>query len=255
MNPNAEPERTTPFPGAHGPRRPEQYKFTPDELRVLRECNKESFYTRCLPFSTVFGGLTYYGIKTGMFKGNPRFGAVPKVATAVIVGYFLGKLSYQKKCAEKFMALPDSKVGRLLKARRLGVPDVEEEKQISTFSISPFSGITDSYSDIPDSNRNSFDYGSTPTPDGLDDSFRPSLDNPIVLHEEEMPPEQKNVTTYEELRKKNREEYEQKRLQTYRQVPPRTAPSQPSPVAKDTEFIDEYKPTAAGKNKYGDVWG
>lgn len=40
--------------------------------------------------------------------------------------------------------------------------------------------------------------------------------DPIILHEEEMPPEQKHVTTYEELRKKNRDEYEQKRVQTYR---------------------------------------
>jgi len=43
--------------------------------------------------------------------------------------------------------------------------------------------------------------------------------DPIILHEEEMPPEQKHiVTTYEELRKRNREEYEQKRVPGYRWV-------------------------------------
>lgn len=42
--------------------------------------------------------------------------------------------------------------------------------------------------------------------------------DPIRLHEEEMPPEQKHITTYEELRKKNREEYEQKRVPGYRWV-------------------------------------
>lgn len=31
-----------------------------------------------------------------------------------------------------------------------------------------------------------------------------------------MPPEQKHITSYEELRKKNREEYEQKRVPGYR---------------------------------------
>lgn len=56
----------------------------------------------------------------GYLKPNPRFGAVPKVIGAVIVGYLMGKVSYQGKCAEKLMALPDSKVGALLRNRRSG---------------------------------------------------------------------------------------------------------------------------------------
>lgn len=46
----------------------------------------------------------------------------------------------------------------------------------SPFSVSPFSSIPDTYTDIPNPNQ-SFDYGSRPLPDELDDSFRPSLDS------------------------------------------------------------------------------
>lgn len=54
----------------------------------------------------------------GITAGHPRFGAVPKISLAVIFGYFVGKYSYHKKCTEKFMALPNSKVGEMLRARR-----------------------------------------------------------------------------------------------------------------------------------------
>ncbi|CAG9761195.1 unnamed protein product [Ceutorhynchus assimilis] len=125
VNPGGEQERTAPFPGPNARQRPQPYQFSSEEMRVLRECNKESFFGRSLPFSTILGGLTYYGIHTGLFKRSRSFGAVPKVTAAIITGYILGKFSYHQKCAEKFMALPDSKVGRMMKARRLGIPDDE----------------------------------------------------------------------------------------------------------------------------------
>lgn len=82
-NPGDESERKTPFPGPYAQRRNQQvqfknittakihlnqefqYQFTPEELRVLRECNKESFYTRCLPLGTGLGGLAYFGVQSG----------------------------------------------------------------------------------------------------------------------------------------------------------------------------------------------
>ena len=69
------------------------------------------------------------------------------------------------------------------------------------------------------------------------------------IYEDDMPPVQKNVTTYDELRKKNREEYQQRRTMSYsreqaRSVPPPTTSSPPPGSG-----------TAEGpKNKYGDVW-
>lgn len=35
-------------------------------MRVIKECNKESFFQRCLPIGTALGISTYYGVKSGM---------------------------------------------------------------------------------------------------------------------------------------------------------------------------------------------
>ncbi|XP_017300076.1 OCIA domain-containing protein 1-like [Diaphorina citri] len=94
------------------------YKFSPEEMRVLNECNRESFFKRCLPFSSLLGFGTYYGVRIGYFKGHPKFGSIPKVAAAVFVGYFVGKFSYQWKCAQKMMEVPNSKLGQILRERR-----------------------------------------------------------------------------------------------------------------------------------------
>lgn len=41
------------------------YEFTHDEIKALEECDKESFYQRCLPFSTLFATATYAAMKYG----------------------------------------------------------------------------------------------------------------------------------------------------------------------------------------------
>ncbi|CAH0545725.1 unnamed protein product [Brassicogethes aeneus] len=249
MNPNQndpyDKDETRPFPGPNR-QRPQQYKFSAEELRVIKECNEESFYQRCLPMSGLLAGSMYYGVKAGYLAPSQRFGAVPKVAMGVFLGYFLGKFSYQTKCAEKLMQLPNSKVGEMLRQRRRG--NIQESDSFGPgMALSPFSSIpspNDTYSDL--NPRNSLDMDtSRPQNDGLDESQRPSLDNPI--YDEEMPPVKPNYkTSYEELRKQNREEYQQKRTGTYGQAnkPPYTS----APRASDSESIPTYKPT----NKYGD---
>lgn len=57
----------------------------------------------------------------GYLNPNPRYGATPKVFLAVIIGYFMGKFSYQQKCAEKLMHLPNSPIGEMLRQRRKGM--------------------------------------------------------------------------------------------------------------------------------------
>jgi hypothetical protein len=54
----------------------------------------------------------------GFLQPNNKFGVVPKVVAAVLGGYVIGKISYQSKCAEKLMALPDSKLGQMLRQKR-----------------------------------------------------------------------------------------------------------------------------------------
>lgn len=63
--------------------------------------------------------MLYWSI--GYLTSNPKFGAAPKVIVAVIIGYFMGKISYQQKCAEKLMQLPNSPIGEMLRQRRKGM--------------------------------------------------------------------------------------------------------------------------------------
>lgn len=74
-----------------------------------------------MPLSALLGIGTYYGVHTGYLKKNPSLGASPKVFVAIVVGYFIGKFSYQNKCAEKLMQLPNSQIGEMLRQRRKGV--------------------------------------------------------------------------------------------------------------------------------------
>ena len=53
-------------------------------------------------------------------QGSPKYGPIPKVALGVVLGYFAGKFSYQTKCAEKIMRIPNSQLGEMLRRRRNG---------------------------------------------------------------------------------------------------------------------------------------
>lgn len=102
----------------------------------------------------------------------------------VIVGYFLGKFSYQQKCAEKIMALPNSRLGEILKQRQRGGasflnPDQSIGMGMTLGAFTPNSA--DVYSDEhmqPDSKGNALnlDMESRPQFAGLDDIYRPNLD-------------------------------------------------------------------------------
>ncbi|XP_013189268.1 OCIA domain-containing protein 1 [Amyelois transitella] len=92
------------------------YEFSQDEMKALEECDKESFYRRCLPFSTLFATLTAAAIKLGFLRGNPHFGAVPKVMVAAFLGYVSGRVAYVQQCEARLRELPeDSPLGRLMR--------------------------------------------------------------------------------------------------------------------------------------------
>lgn len=259
-NPNDnEPEIRRPFPGPNAQVQ-QAYKFSPEELRVLRECNKESFYKRCLPFSAFLASSTFLGVKNGFLKPSAKYGATPKVVVSVVVGYFLGKFSYQSKCAEKLMQLPNSRLGEALRQRRRGSSqDTFDSGFGSGMSLSAFGNLSSSemYSDL--NPNNSLDMDTTrPENPGLDDYYRPSLDNP-VFEEEEMPPVQKYTTTYDELRKKNREEYQQKRMGNLKDFSNPNHPSLAPHVSNDNYSTSKNSETfdspQTPRNKYGDTWG
>ncbi|RZF32348.1 hypothetical protein LSTR_LSTR001812 [Laodelphax striatellus] len=256
------------------------YQFTREELQVLNRCNKESFYQRCVPFSTVMGLATYYAIKSGYLKPSVSMGPLPKVAAAVVVGYFLGKVSYQEKCAEMMMRLPNSELAEMLRNKRQGKGGGSTPTELLTLDSGLGSGNFPSFSTSKEEMYSDLDMRpmadldvERPLNEGLNDSFRPSLDYTAL--EDESLPEAKlgPPVSYDDLRRKNREEYAQQKNNVYRSqpAPQRPAPSsvlderdsgsQPplsSPLGGQDSFpsrLKTYGPTIGGeKNKYGDVW-
>lgn len=53
-----------------------------------------------------------------IFKGTGKYGSAPKVCLGIIVGYIIGQISYQEKCAEKFAKIQNSEIGELLRKNR-----------------------------------------------------------------------------------------------------------------------------------------
>ncbi|XP_032291550.1 OCIA domain-containing protein 1 isoform X2 [Drosophila virilis] len=239
------------------------YHFSPEELKALRECNQESFVQRSLPFGTGLGLLAYFGVKNGYLQGNGKYGAVPKVIMGVILGYFVGKFSYQQKCAEKIMRLPNSRLGELLRQRRQGggvISTITPDENLGrAFTLAPFTpSSADVYTDEGyQPSRNTalnLDTDSRPNLSGLDDIYRPTLDSASTLVDTELPLEPaKPGESYEDLRKKNREEYAKHQQSAYSR--PYEAPIQPQqqqqrPMAPTQEQVA----TPGRKNKYGDSW-
>ncbi|CAK1554045.1 unnamed protein product [Leptosia nina] len=223
-------------PGLAGQAPAAPHKFSPEELRVLQECNNESFFQRSLPLGTLFGLGTLLGVQQGHFKPNPRFGAFPKVTLAVIVGYFLGKLSYQQACAEKLMALPGSYIGQLLRERKEGkFSSTRAPAPPTMFGASP----GDIYSDAGPGNSLDLD---TDRPLFTEDTYNSNSDYSKPLEPELSPA--RPVLSYDELRRRNRGEYNDARQDPYKLDPnttpivtrPRPQPSSPS----------------VNTNKYGD---
>ncbi|XP_036378191.1 OCIA domain-containing protein 2 [Megalops cyprinoides] len=77
-----------------------------DEVRqIIRECQEESFWYRALPLSLGSMAITGALLYNGVLHPSKRFGPLPKLAVAGILGYILGKASYMRMCRDKFQRL------------------------------------------------------------------------------------------------------------------------------------------------------
>ncbi|XP_068618294.1 OCIA domain-containing protein 1 isoform X2 [Battus philenor] len=225
------------------PAQPGPYKFSPDELRVLAECNSESFLQRSLPFGTFLGLGTYAAVNSGHLKPNPRFGAFPKITLAVVMGYFIGKLSYQQACAEKLMALPGSYIGQILRDRRDGkIGTTPPPRQTKTMF-----GATagDIYSDAGPGSSLDLD---TDRPLFNDDTYRPDTEGATVKPPDDAP--KRPSLSYDDLRRKNRGEFADSRQDPYR-LDPNVVPSVTRPIPPQASPAPASVPPST--NKYGDV--
>ncbi|ODM95832.1 OCIA domain-containing protein 1 [Orchesella cincta] len=241
----------TPSQGGAGDAAQQQqrYRFNQEEMRAIRECNRESFYYRCLPLGTAMGLSAYYGVR-------------------YVLGYFLGKFSYQSVCAEKLMALPNSQLGEVLRKQkgRMGLSEtLSLEPGFAT--PAPVGAPAFSNSDLTQSHSYS-DVGDTQPMSGFDNlssgfssydiNQQPSSYDTTqqMLDDENLPPKRPQLSTsYDDLRRQNRVEYE-----TKQHSPASTQQNNPGAGGYDgfqsrrsqatQPSYDQGKP----RNKYGDVW-
>ncbi|XP_056620520.1 OCIA domain-containing protein 1 [Triplophysa dalaica] len=230
-----------------------------EERRVFRECNSESFWYRSLPFSAVAMAVAQVLVSRGVVAPSPRFGSLPKVAIAGIFGYISGKMSYMRVCQEKFMKLGNSPLGEALRQGRLHqVPsdlnqsDFEdanpsESQPPGSKSViqSDLSSGTETYSNYTSDYTYSTPSQSYDTPSsGFSDSGPVGIgdDDPLQapLYPDDDVPKKKAVL-YEDLRSKNRENYEVTLTQK--------AETLLKPQAGVASPKREVK-----KTKYGDTW-
>ncbi|XP_077519443.1 OCIA domain-containing protein asrij [Amblyomma americanum] len=249
--------------------------LTPEEIRVLQECGRESFIYRAVPLGLAAAIGVQYAVKAGYMAPHPKYGPYVKMFGAGFVGWMIGKFSYRRQCEEKLMKLPNSVIGEALR-RKYGMASSDVFRGSPGNQLGELSTVPGQDKYLGDLGSQSLDLRSYNAPQGLDDSQRPSMDNPVVAEVPENLPPAKYSTTYEELRRRNREEYERRlsapppssHLPPPALSQPPVAPQSPTQASQELDErpqrgyplrppSSEHAPATGRtgkKNKYGDSW-
>ncbi|OQR74288.1 ocia domain-containing protein 1 [Tropilaelaps mercedesae] len=246
-----------------------------EDLRILKECNRQSFYSRCVPLAAISAAATYWSVKAGYLKPHPKLGSAPKIIGAMIVSYIVGKWSYRNVCAEMFMASPNSQMGWYIKQRRgLLSPEEAANPPIRTLRTQPVTAThpsahaTSSYSpdnirDI-DTSRTGSSYSQREAEERslLDLSPSSGATPSQALPEENAPV---RYRSFEDLRRENRSEFAMKRFTPDggRVTPPAlqleegqaSSPFTQAPQPRASVSSEDFTPGRRfqKKNKYGDL--
>ncbi|XP_002733082.1 OCIA domain-containing protein 1-like [Saccoglossus kowalevskii] len=237
------------------------YVFSEEEKMVLKECSKMSSI-RAVFGSACFASLAFFLVKSGKISASPKYGPVPKMLYASFFGYVFGKISYINECKEKMMKLENSPLAEAIRNKRsfesLRQSDSQQDQTEygATSSVLQYESTNEMPLSSPDVFTN-MDVDPTKEPSQRDDQNTVSAFGPIPLPEDEKVMKPK---TYEELRKKHRQESRAPSSYGYGLFPSSSRTPEQSTTAgkKSNEFnSDEYfgSPSTAGKhvNKYGDV--
>uniref|UniRef100_A0A1A8FE61 OCIA domain-containing protein 1 n=1 Tax=Nothobranchius korthausae TaxID=1143690 RepID=A0A1A8FE61_9TELE len=218
------------------------YIPTEEERRILLECNRESFFYRSVPFSVISMAVTQALVTRGALSASPRFGSLPKVAFAGFCGYLAGKFSYSMTCLEKFKRLENSPVGEILR-QKAGMPQHHSsggQSELNDPNASSFDAMFQP-TEAPNTPSLNDDYGfnpDEPVQAGRADDFSAPVQSYMDANTE---PRKKPIL-YEDLRHKNRENYEVTLIQKADTMV--RAPSEES----------ERPKKQVKKNIYGDTW-
>ncbi|XP_057335225.1 OCIA domain-containing protein 1 [Microplitis mediator] len=208
-------------------------QLTKEEMAVLTECQHNSVFHRGLPLGVVAAGGFHYMMKTGIMKKN-----IGTLIVSGLSGFLIGTISYRSVCMEKLMALPHSTLKERILAAQ-GVQPVKVDLQSSDnqsqtwYDIHP---INEPYRDAPMGSSldvepyQSHHDGYSNTHIDTESAF--ALDPPL------QPIGRDKYTSYDELRRRNREEYERSNSSSRPSRPYRPEP--PPPPPSSSEFDSKY---------------
>lgn len=218
------------------------YIPTEDERRVFRECNQESLWYRSLPLTAVSMAVTQALIVKGTLTASPRFGSLPKVAIAGMFGYMAGKLSYMKTCQEKFMRLENSPLGEAMRqrARQSSQAPQGPQSELSDPDVQSFDSMFQAVDPQSQAPPQASDYGYATEPPAQTGLTDPNA--PAPPYQEEVEEPRRRRILYEDLRNRNRENYEVTLTQKAETLP---KPAQ--------ERLAHPEREAVKKNAYGDA--
>ncbi|XP_062412453.1 OCIA domain-containing protein 1 [Sardina pilchardus] len=257
--PSPEPQQPG---GAKDSAKYDRYALTEDERRILNECHEESFYQRCLPLAIASMVFCRVLLNRGILKPHPRFGSFLKMGTAGMLGHLFGKLSYVQICQKKFESLDKRSFGSAIRQESLRIftPGMNQSEMADPNQADPADSAFESshqsamsYQPPADSFSYSSDY-SSPSQSSYDpapfsSSFSESApsgvrgdDLPQGVHylDDDLP--KKKPVLYEELRSKNRENYEV------------TLTQKAETLLKPQAEVAVAPKKEGKKNKYGDAW-
>ncbi|XP_051240290.1 OCIA domain-containing protein 1 isoform X2 [Dicentrarchus labrax] len=212
-----------------------EYIPTEEEKRVFKECNTESFWYRSVPLSMASMAVTQALVSRGTLSASPRFGSLPKVIFAGFCGYLAGKMSYMKTCQEKFKKLDNSPLGDALR-QRTGMPPQISKGARSEMS-DPDTQSFDTMFQSAESPRQRTYSSESPVQMGKSDDFSA----PVESYVDDEEPRRKAIL-YEDLRLKNRENYEVTLTQKAETMLKASTEKEPNRSKKEK------------KNVYGDTW-
>lgn len=264
----------SPYPAQSRPRQPADQRQNPfqnltaEEIAVLKECNRQSFYYRCVPFAVLSGIAIQWAVKAGYLTTHPKWGTVPKLVGACAVSYILGKWSYRHRCVDMILSLPNSPLAASIRRNR---GRFSAEDTVNFIQTAPDTGLGFPTHDVRDvdTSRTASSYSQAEQRERLPLNLSPSSALPPDGETSESSPVR--YRSFDDLRRENRAEFANRRftsdggrilyppsgrdLQTdapqtpsYSGYAAQPAPLPSLPSSEDSNLNKRYQ----RKNKYGD---
>ncbi|XP_061832932.1 OCIA domain-containing protein 1-like [Nerophis lumbriciformis] len=199
------------------------YIPTEEERRVMKECRTESLIYRELPLAAVGAAVGHALVVKGFLSASPKVGSLHKVAFGALFGFMWGLVSYIPTCQEKIKKLDNSPLAMVLRRQ-------PSESEMSDPDAPSFDAMFQPAEDTNQTPQRGYPRRSV------------DFNAPVQTDMEGDVPKRK-ATLYEDLRLKNRENYEVMQAQ-------KTETPLKAPPEKEWE-----RPTKNVKtNSYGDTW-